>query len=283
MTSKKSYNETAWRILACAGVVLSSALMMSCSRHEKPKTVEKKIQAFDISPTALPVKPDDSVVHTNLPKSDVVKGDSASPRKMVMMGADQLPQKPQRVHVPLSPETRQKMQAKQQAVMEQVLQRELAKANDAYDQEGRSLEQKELELRQNDTAVRDAYAGMMASRSEYEQACEAANPGYAALKQEVARLQAQMNEASARRSQGVTANAGELSEIRKQLNSAMSEFSKMRLTANTADAGVKKALQKVIVVQNDYQSTLLKNEDYSQARRKSDAAYSVITNLTSEL
>ncbi len=260
-------------------MILIVASFAACARKEKPKAPEKKMQSFEIAPTAIPVlaSTNAAVAVSASNQAERVEG----PRKVVRI--DPMAQgRPGPVKgTPLTPEQRRKMRLMESDYAHKVIKAELEKAQLVYDLERQELEKTEVELRENDEAVKAAYARMLDVRNAYETACNKDIPGYADLVKESSQLRASLAELVARKNKGETVDSEQLASVNRRFNAALSTISQMRGQANAAVPGVAQALQDVIKVQGAYEQCLLSNKEYSQAKVKPDKTAAKIASLTS--
>ncbi len=260
----------------CLGGALSVGILLLITftflRKEKPVVPEvKQAKIIEIAPTPLLQTVSNTLVHpitfTNKTSDSTLPGQKGRTRH-VFTAQEQAA-------------ARAKMEARRQAFAKKLFAEQLEKTQLVYAQEQKELEMKEVELREKDPLVKEAYAKMMASRNEYEEACAKTIPGYADQVTEAGRLRASLEDVNARKGQGGSADALEVAEIRKKLNLALSNISRLRTEQNPTGTAVGKAFIKVMEVQSAYLKFLSQNEEYKQAKNKADATMSEINKLTS--
>ena len=259
-------------------MILMVASLAACARKEKPKAPEKKMQSFEIAPTAVPVLASTNAAVAVSASNQAERVEGA--RKVVRV--DPMAQgRPSREKItPLTPEQRRQMRQRESDVAHKMIQAELEKAQLAYDLERQELEKTEVSLREKDEAVKAAYTRMLEVRSAYELACEKDIPGYADLVKESSQLRASLAGLMARKNKGEAVDSAQLASVNRRFNATLSEISQMRGQANAAVPGVAQALQDVIKVQGAYEQCLVSNKEYSQAKVKPDKTAAKIASLT---
>jgi hypothetical protein len=260
-------------------MILLVASFAACARKEKPKAPEKKMQSFELSPTAVPVlaSTNAAVAVAASNQAERVEGPRTVVRRDPMADGRPTPKK----GPPMTPEQRRQMRQMESDYAHKVIQVALEKAQLAYDLERQELEKTEVELREKDEAVKAAYARMLDVRNAYEAACGKDIPGYTDLVKESSQLRASLAELMARKSKGEAVDSEQLASINRRFNAALSAISQMRGQANAAVPGVAQALQDVIKVQGAYEQCLVSNKEYSQAKVKPDKTAAEIARLTS--
>lgn len=266
-------------VAGSVAMILLVASFAACARKEKPKAPEKKMQSFELSPTAVPVlaSTNAAVAVAASNQAERVEGPRTVVRRDPMADGRPTPKK----GPPMTPEQRRQMRQMESDYAHKVIQVALEKAQLAYDLERQELEKTEVELREKDEAVKAAYARMLDVRNAYEAACGKDIPGYTDLVKESSQLRASLAELMARKSKGEAVDSEQLASINRRFNAALSAISQMRGQANAAVPGVAQALQDVIKVQGAYEQCLVSNKEYSQAKVKPDKTAAEIARLTS--
>jgi len=250
----------------CTVMVLSVALLVACSRQEKPtaKVPAKTPRVIEIAPMPLPatgavqtVSKVDNKSYTNSPHY-------RPPHLSTSTAAD-----------------KKALRDRQQVFQRDVVQKGLARIRTVYDQELQELGKKEIEVREKDPVLKAAYGRVVEVNSAYEETCVKTIPGYDELLKDSIKLRDQLDAALAQPDAGQPGNRQAVGEIRRKLNHALSEISRMRTAANASDSPVGTAFVKVMTTQSEYQQALLKNDEYVQAKRKVDESASSIKDLTS--
>ena len=261
-------------------MILLVVSFTACARKEKPKAPEKKMQSFEIAPTAVPVlaATNAAVAISASNQAERVEGPRTVVRRDPMAEGRPGPKK----GPPMTPEKRRQMRQMESDYAHKVIQVELEKAQLAYDLERQELENTEVELRAKDEAVKAAYARVLDVRSEYEVACVKAISGYEDLVKESGGLRTSLDDLIARRNKGETVDVMTIAGVRRDLNDRLSKISSMRIGANISNSTVAPAFQQVSVTQNEYDQCLMKNAEYLLVKQKLDDILVKKTNLTSK-
>lgn len=247
-----------------AGCVIPALIfMVGCSRSEKPDADVKKERVIEIAPTAVPATSNVQAVGVER------KSNTNSPHD-----------RPSRRVVNSTPEDKKALRERQKAFAREVAGKELGRMRSVYEQELQELDRKEGEAREKDPRVKDAYATVLQARAEYEEACVKSLPDYERQLNEAAMVRARLEDLVARRNKGEWVDTNELVAVYRNLNEITLKISQIRDQATAETGSVALALHRVVKVQAEYEQVLLGNNEYAQAKVKSDGTLAEITRLT---
>ncbi|MEI8352308.1 MAG: hypothetical protein WCG36_08350 [bacterium] len=264
LTSKTTLTATGFTLTLAAVVALTC--LTACSKRE---------------PDKVPVKTGEKVAATNAPApvstQHVAKAsDSNSLREARNRRNFPIAPKPAS-----TPETKRALREQEREEAKFLIKKYLPIAEASYEGEMRDLAKKETEVREKDPVLKAAYGKVVEVNSAYEETCVKTIPGYDELLKDSIQLRDQLDAALAQPDAGQPGNRQAVGEIRRKLNHALSEISRMRTAANASDSSAGTAFVKVMTTQSEYQQALLKNDEYVQAKRKVDESASSIKDLTS--
>lgn len=262
--------------MVAMGIAAFAACLSGC-RREKPEPAKAPVREIAVAPT-----PATQVAATG----GVVRLPVITPKSKALSLTSNELARPSRQ--PMSPEDKKALAARQKALRERqkAFQHELAakalpEVQRSHEQALQDLERKETEAREQDPAVREAYAKVLTVRGEYEAACAKDIPGYADRVKESETLRARLEALLAAKNRGDAVDMGELKTVHRQLNDALRGISGMKTEANATVPGVTLALQNAVAAQGAYEQVLMGNKDYGQAKRKADELSADVARLTS--
>ncbi len=247
-------------LAALLGVFLVLVIVHSRRANPKPVAVpEKKIQVIEIAPTPLPL----TGIVRNVRNVDTNAPGYTPPHPSTS-----------------TPETKKALRDRQRVFMKKVIEAQLAKEQAVYDQELQELAKREIEVRTQDPLVSVAYAKVIHVRAEYEDTCMKSIQGYADQVKESTVLRASLDDILSRKNKGEIIVSNVVAGVYRRVNDALSKISRMRDDANASVPEVARALQHVFKVQGDYEECLLRNNEYSQAKKRPDEILAEINRLT---
>ena len=268
LTSKTTLTATGFTLTLAAVVALTG--LTACSKREPAKApVKPREQA---APPAVATNAPAPVSTQHVAKAS----DSNSLREARNRRNFPIAPKPAS-----TPETKRALREREREEAKGLIKQYLPIAEASYEGEMRDLAKKETEVREKDPVLKAAYGKVVEVNSAYEETCVKTIPGYDELLKDSIQLRDQLDAALAQPDAGQPGNRQAVGEIRRKLNHALSEISRMRTAANASDSPVGTAFVKVMTTLSEYQQALLKNDEYVQAKRKVDESASSIKDLTS--